>query len=59
MNDGLGKTEVGRWLRVSHRVGNLMSYWILPESGILISCTTVQHITNLERQTEEYKNLDE
>ena len=53
--DGLGVPEVGRWLGVSHRVGQLMSYWILPESGIPVSCTTVQRITNLEKQTDEYK----
>ena len=55
-NAGLGHQEVGRWLGVWHCVGNLISYWIIPESGIVISCTTVQHIKNLERQTEEYKN---
>ena len=41
-NAGLGEVEVGRWLGVSHRVGQLMSYWVLPESGIPISVTTVQ-----------------
>ena len=30
-NAGLGVTEVGRWLGVSHRVGQPMSYWILPK----------------------------
>lgn len=54
-NAGLGLPEIGRWLGVSHRVGQLMSYWILPESGIPISCTTVQRLTNLEKQTDEYK----
>ena len=53
-NAGLGQPEIGRWLGVSHRVGNLMSYRILPESGIVISCTTIQMITKLEKQTEEY-----
>ena len=33
-----------------------MSYWILPESGIPVSCTTVQRITNLEKQKDEYKS---
>ena len=32
-----------------------MSYWILPESGIVMSCTTVQRVTHLEKQTDEYK----
>ena len=50
----LGVPEVGRWLGVSHQVGHLMSYWILPKLGIPVSCTTVQRITNLENQTDEY-----
>jgi hypothetical protein len=32
-----------------------MYYWVLPQSGIPISCTTVQRVTNLEQQTDEYK----
>jgi hypothetical protein len=54
-NAGLGKIEIGKWLGVSHRVGKLIPYWILPESGIAISCTTVQRVTHLEKQTGEYK----
>ena len=41
---------------VSHLVGQQISYWILPESVIPVSCTTVQRITNLEKQTDEYKS---
>ena len=37
-------------------MGQLMSYWILPISGIPISCTTVQQLTNLERETEENRS---
>ena len=55
-NAGMGEAELGRWLGVSHRVGQLMSYWILPVSGIPVSATTVQRVTNLERQTEEFKS---
>jgi hypothetical protein len=52
-NDGVASPELGQWLGVSHRVGPLMSYWILPQSGIPISCTTVQRVANLEQQTDE------
>ena len=31
-----------------------MSYWILPSSGIPISCTTVQRLTELEKKTDEW-----
>jgi hypothetical protein len=39
---GLGEIKLGRFLGVSHHVGSLMSYWVLPASGIPISRTTVQ-----------------
>ena len=52
-NAGLGEVEIARWIGVSHRVGRLMSYWLLPESGIPISATTVQRMTNDEKTTEE------
>ena len=52
---GLGESEIGRWIGVSHRVGPEMAYWILPASGRPISCTTVQKITSLERQEDVWK----
>ena len=54
-NAGLGETSIGRWLGVSHRVGGLMSYWVLTRTGTVISRTTVQNITNLEKETDEVK----
>lgn len=50
---GLGEVKLGRFLGVSHDIGSLMSYWVLPVSGIPISRTTVQRVTNLEAQTEQ------
>ena len=55
-NAGLGENKIGRWLGVAHRVGNLMSYWILTNTGHVISRTTVQCITNLELSTDEVKD---
>ena len=46
-NGGLDVPSMGRWLGVSHRVGKLMSYWILSKTGRIVSCSTVQRITNL------------
>ena len=48
---GLGN-KLGRFFGPSHKVGSLMSYWVLPKSGILISRTTVQSVTHLETQTD-------
>jgi Reverse transcriptase (RNA-dependent DNA polymerase) len=56
-NAGLAEVQIGRWLGVSHHVGPAMSFWILTRTCAVISRTTVQRVTNLERQTEENKNL--
>lgn len=52
-NAGLGETNLGRFLGVSHRVGNLMSYWILTINGRTVSRTTVQRLTTIELQDRE------
>ena len=38
---GIGEIKLGRFLDVSHSVGSLMSYQILPRWGIPVSRTTV------------------
>jgi hypothetical protein len=55
-NAGLGENCIGRWLGVAHRVGNLMSYWILTVTGRVIARTTVQRVTSLELSTDEVKS---
>jgi hypothetical protein len=55
-NAGLGEIELAQWLGVSHRVGRLMFNWILPESGIPVSATTVQRMTNDERSIDEMRS---
>jgi Reverse transcriptase (RNA-dependent DNA polymerase) len=54
-NAGLGETKLGRWLGVSHRVGTLMSFWVISSTGKVLSRTTVQRVTNLELQLDETK----
>jgi hypothetical protein len=58
-NAGMGPISLGRWLGVSHKVGQLMSFWILTISGHIISCTTVQRLTNDEKITDEWKKRTE
>ena len=41
-NAGLGERLHSRWLGVAHRIGSLMSYWILTQIGSVIARTTVQ-----------------
>ena len=54
-NAKLGITAIGRWLGLSHRVIGIMSYWILTHKVTLISVTTVQLLTILEKDTDECK----
>ena len=51
-DEGLGETKIGQFLGPSHKVGSLMSYWVLPNSGIPISRTTVHCVTHLETQID-------
>jgi hypothetical protein len=55
MNAGLGPRQLGRWLGVSHRRGPMMTYWILTNHGDIISCDSVQRVTNLEQDTNEIR----
>jgi hypothetical protein len=58
-NAGLAEIQIGPWLGVSQRVGPAMSYWILTVTCKVISCTTVQRVTNIEKQTAENQHLIE
>ncbi len=53
---GLGELSLGKWLGVPHKIGQLMSYWILTQSGKVISCTTLQRATNAEQQSDLWKD---
>ena len=37
--------RLARWLGVSHRVGSDLSYWLVTDSGQLVSKTSVEHVT--------------
>jgi len=51
-NAGLSVPKLGRFLGVADSASNVMSYYILPESCIPITASTVQRVTHLEKQTE-------
>ena len=54
-NAGMGPISFGKWLGVSHKIGQLMSFLILTISAHVISCGTVQRLTNDEKLTDEWK----
>ena len=51
-NAGLGEAPLGRWIGVLHRIGPLMSYWIVTDTGEQVSRMTVQRVTSLELSTD-------
>ena len=51
-NAGLDVPRLGRFLGIADSASNLMTFHILPESGIPITAGTVQRVTHLEQQTE-------
>jgi hypothetical protein len=57
------KKKIGRWLGVSHRVGQAMCFWILTENATVISRTSVQAISRDELKTitvtDKLKDFDQ
>jgi len=48
--------RLARWLGVSHRVGSDLCYWLVTESGQIVSKTSVEHVTRddyLENDTKK------
>ena len=54
-NAGLSVPKIGRFLGVAESASNIMSFYILPESGVPVVAGTVQRITYLEQQTDAVK----
>ena len=52
-NAVLGMTAIVSWLGVSNMFGGLVYYWILTQKLTVISRTTVQRLTSLEKDTNE------
>ena len=46
-DSGIREAQIGRFLEPSHKVVSLMSYWVLPASGMPVLRTTVQRVTYL------------
>jgi hypothetical protein len=49
------QARIGRWLGIAHRIGWGMTFWILTESGKVITRSTVQHITTTDMGTDTMK----
>ena len=45
-NTGLGELSIGRLIVVSHKIGQMMSYWVLTVSGNVIAYVRVKRLTN-------------
>lgn len=46
---------MGRWLGVSHCVGSDLCYWIVTDSGQVVSKTSVEHVTRDDYLNEDMK----
>jgi hypothetical protein len=44
-----------RWLGVSHRVGLDLCYWLVTDSGQVVSKTSVEHVTHDDYLNEDTK----
>ena len=49
--------RLARWLGISHRVGSDLCYWLITESGKIISKTSVEHVIRDDYVDPERKTL--
>ena len=54
-NAGLDVAQIGRFLGISPSSSNLLTFFVLPESGIVRQAGTVQRVTEAEKSTEATK----
>ena len=54
-NAGLDAPRLGRFLGTAHSTSNLMTFPILPESGVPVQVGMAQRVTKLKKQTEANK----
>ena len=54
-NAGLDVPKLGRFLGIASSSSNMMTFHILPESGIPVQAGTVQRVTEPEKQTDAVK----
>jgi len=47
---------LGRWIGISHRIGQALCFWILPFSGVPIARTTIQAISKEDLLTDIIKD---
>ena len=50
------KSSIGRWLGISHHIGSALCYWVLTNTGKVLSRTTVQHLTKDETANPEVQS---
>ena len=50
-----GSRRLGRWIGIAHQIGSDLCYWVLPETGVPMARTTVQHVPELDLQMDEIK----
>lgn len=54
-NAGLDVPRIGRFLGIANSSSNILTFYILPESGIPMQAGTVQRVTEPEKNTESVK----
>ena len=56
-NAGLGEVQLGRWCGVAKKIGNSMTYYVLPITGKATACGTVAPLSNIDMQKPQYKAM--
>ena len=55
-NAGLSEPKIGRWLGVSKNVGTMMTFYVLTQTGQVVSRSSVERVKEIDKQTDDMKS---
>jgi hypothetical protein len=54
-NAGLSESEIGRWLGVAKNVGTMLTFYVLTQTGQVVSRSSVERVKEIDKRTDEMK----
>jgi hypothetical protein len=54
-NAGLSESKIGQWLGVAKNVGTMLTFYVLTQTGQVVSKSSVERLKEIEKRTDEMK----
>jgi hypothetical protein len=55
-NEGLSESKIGRWLGVAKNVGTMLTFYVLTQTGQVVSRSSVERVKEVDKHTDEMQS---